>query len=423
MKFISNSNTFGNGWSGYAASFLTVAALSFFLISCGGRPQGGPGGRFGGDKQKKQAQSVEVTTVKRASISDQILTFGTIRSQEFISVTPQLSERITNFYVDLGDTVRRGQALAKLFDDVYHDQVESNRLQVEQAKVAFTRDSSNYARQVELRKRDLVSDTEVENALATLQSSRAQLSSAQASLSQALENLRNTTVRSPVDGVVVTRNLEEGDIAPTGQALLEVSGFIGLETRVNLPIQDWERVKIGQPVTFSLSNAPDIKGDGVVSRISPQLNETTGLGEVVVNITDGKLNRYLGALTRVGINVETRESTLTIPRSAMVENVQTRIDPESNSIELSRTYSAFLVQDDTLALRRSLSLGVTQGNRIEVLEGLSEGDEIVITGQAGLADSAFVNVASSSFLSEPEANTIVDDRSDDESSTETTVEN
>jgi hypothetical protein len=224
--------------------------------------------------------------------------------------------------------------------------------------------------------------------------------------------------------VVVNRNLEEGDIAPTGQPLLEVSGFIGLETRVNLPIQDWERVEIGQPVTFALSNAPNIKGEGVVSRISPRLNEMTGLGEVVINITDGKLNRYLGALTRVGIDVVTRSQTLTIPRSAMVENVQTRIDPESNSIELSRSYSTFLVQDDTLALRRELTLGVTQGNRVEILEGLNEGDEIVITGQSGLADSAFVNVASTSFLTEPDSLTIIDERSEEESSSsEKPVEN
>jgi hypothetical protein len=150
----------------------------------------------------------------------------------------------------------------------------------------------------------------------------------------------------------------------------------------------------------------------------------TGLGEVVINITDGKLNRYLGALTRVGIDVVTRSQTLTIPRSAMVENVQTRIDPESNSIELSRSYSTFLVQDDTLALRRELTLGVTQGNRVEILEGLNEGDEIVITGQSGLADSAFVNVASTSFLTEPDSLTIIDERSEEESSSsEKPVEN
>lgn len=416
------NTTFRTRWSQFGGSFFTIFALSFFLISCGGPPEDG---RFGGDgNKKKQAQSVEVTTVERGTISDQILTFGTIRSQEFISVTPQISQRITRFYVDLGDTVRRGQPLAKLFDDVYQNQVESNRSQIEQAKVVFSRDSSNYARQVQLRKRDLVSATEVENAYATFQSSKAQLSSARASFTQAQDNLRNTTVRSPVNGVVVNRNLEEGDIAPTGQPLLEVSGFIGLETRVNLPIQDWERVEIGQPVTFALSNAPNIKGEGVVSRISPRLNEMTGLGEVVINITDGKLNRYLGALTRVGIDVVTRSQTLTIPRSAMVENVQTRIDPESNSIELSRSYSTFLVQDDTLALRRELTLGVTQGNRVEILEGLNEGDEIVITGQSGLADSAFVNVASTSFLTEPDSLTIIDERSEEESSSsEKPVEN
>jgi hypothetical protein len=82
-----------------------------------------------------------------------------------------------------------------------------------------------------------------------------------------------------------------------------------------------------------------------------------------------------------------------IPRSALVENVQTVIQPESNVIRLERTYAAFVTQGDTLALRRTLQLGVQQGDRIEILSGLEPGDKLIITGQSGLEDGAKVRVS------------------------------
>ncbi len=102
------------------------------------------------------------------------------------------------------------------------------------------------------------------------------------------------------------------------------------------------------------------------------------------------------------INVETRENTVVIPRAALVENVQTLIEPESNTIQLQRSYSAFVVQGDSLATRRDLKLGIEQGDRIEVVEGLEPGDEIVITGQSSLNDSSKVRVAGQEDFQGPE---------------------
>lgn len=371
------------------------------LITCGR-----PGGGFDRGNQEKNPESVEVTPVQNGSISEQILSYGTLQSQEFVNVTPQVSNRITEYYVDLGDTVQRGQALAKIFDEVYEQQVQRDLAQVRQAQIAFRRDSSNYVRQVELNEKNLTSESEVETAFATYQSSKAQLASARASLAQSQENLENTMVRSPVVGVVAQRNLEPGDIATTGSALVQISSFVGLETRVFLPIQDWERVEPGQNVTLNISNAPSISAKAVVARKSPRLDEVTGLGEVVIALEGDIMDRYLGALCKVAINVRTKPQTITIPRASLVENVQTRIDPESNSIQLDRSYSVFVVEQDTIAVRKEIDLGIQQGNQVEVLSGLEQGDQLIITGQAGLGDSAYVKVASSSFLQPEQRQTI-----------------
>jgi hypothetical protein len=116
------------------------------------------------------------------------------------------------------------------------------------------------------------------------------------------------------------------------------------------------------------------------------------LGEVVVSLVDRGSGIFQGALTEATIRVSQRDDVIVIPRTSMIENVQTVIEPESNTIRLNRTYSAFVVNDST-AIRRQLTLGLQMGDKIEVLAGLQEGDRLVTTGMNNLDDNSPVRVA------------------------------
>ena len=105
------------------------------------------------------------------------------------------------------------------------------------------------------------------------------------------------------------------------------------------------------------------------------------------------------------INIQTKDNAIVIPRSALVEVVETVVNPESNTIELERSYSVFVSKGDSVAERRTLELGIEQGDRIEVLSGLQQGDHIIITGQQGLEDNGRISVASGTFQT-AEQNTI-----------------
>lgn len=367
--------------------------LSSILIlsSCGGgetNQQGGPGfGGFG------QATSVEVTPVQAGTISDQIRSFGTIRAQDVVQITPQVSNRVTRILVDLGDQVSRGQVMAEIYNVSFRDAVEQAEAQIRQANAAFERDSTQLNRQRELYERELISQSEFDDFRTTYLNSLAQLESSKASLTQSQENLANTRVRSPVNGVVLNRMIAEGDVASTGQAIFEVANMIGFETRVFLPVQDWELVQVGQTVTMRLSSRGSDIADGIVSRKSPQLNATTGLGEVVITLTDASSSIYQGALVQASINLQTKDNVVVIPRSAMVEKVDTYIEPETGTIELDRSFSAFVSQGDSIAVRRELVLGIEQGDRIEVLQGLNAGDGLIITGQRSLENNSRIRVS------------------------------
>lgn len=366
------------------------------MSSCGnGDEQSGEGGFGPGSFGGGQPTSVEATPVQTGSISLQVQAYGTIQAHDVVLINPQVSNRVTNILVDLGDNVSRGQVMAEIYDVPFRDAFEQAQAQVRQARSAFERDSLQMERQRELFERDLVSRSEFDNARAAFLSSQAQFESARAALTQSRENLDNTKITSPVDGVVLSRSIAVGDVATTGQTVFEVANLSGFETRVFLPLQDWEQVQVGQNVSMALSSRGNEVARGVVSRKSPQLNATTGLGEVVITLTESVGSVYQGALVQTRINLETRNNTIVIPRNAMVETVNTYIEPETGTIELERSYSAFVVQGDSVAARKTLVLGIEQGDRIEVLEGLNEDDKLIITGQSSLEDGSRIRVAGS----------------------------
>lgn len=346
-----------------------------------------------GNSRGGPATSVEVVPVQTESISDQVRSYGTIRAQDVVTITPQVSNRITRILVDLGDNVSRGEVMAKIYDVPFRDAAEQARAQIRQQEAAFDRDSTNFSRQQELFNRDLISRSEFDDARATFLNTQAQLEAARANLTQSLENLKNTEITSPVNGVVLSRNISEGDVAATGQVAFEVANLVGFETRIFLPLQDWELIQPGQAVSISLSSRSEEIAHGVVSRISPQLNPTTGLGEVVITLTETSSSIYQGALVQANVNLQTRENTVVIPRSAIVEKVDTYIEPETGTIELERTYAAFVSQGDSIAVRRELDLGIQQGDRIEVVDGLNPGDGLIVTGQRNLNDGQRIRVA------------------------------
>lgn len=372
---------------------LLLLGFAIFLLEACGGSNGNNGNNQGQQNQnRRRAVSVEVTPVSRGVIADEIKTYGSIQASDIVAVSPQVSNRVTRIFVDIGDTVRAGTVLAKIYDNTFRDLVVRDQAQVRQSRLAFSRDSSTYVRQKSLFEKKLISEADYQLALTQFESSRSALEGSVASLTQNEESLANTEIRSPVYGVVVRRNIAVGVVAGGGTPAFEIANLSGLESRLFIPVRDWERVRVGQPVAFRLSGDTREAARGVVSRISPQVDPVTGLGEVVVSLTEHGSGIFQGALTEATIRVSTRDNVVVIPRTAMIENVQTVIEPESNTIRLNRTYSAFVVNDST-AVRRQLTLGIQMGDRIEILAGLQDGDMLVTTGMNQLDDNTPVRVA------------------------------
>ncbi len=384
-------------------SLLLLLPLLLLLQACnsgnGGPDNRRPGPRGGNGPDNRT--SVETYDIGRQTIHKRVKSYGNVSSQDIVTITPQVNNRVTELYVELGDTVQQDQLLARIHDDPYRQQVQQNRAQLEQQKSVMRRDSIEFFRQKKLYEKDLISDAEYETAQSNYQSSKSQYESARSALEQSLENLNNTTVESPVYGVVLSRNVSEGNVVSSGETMFELANLTGLETRVHLPMHEWEQVKTGQEVRLTSSSGIGYTASGRVSHKSPRVDPTTGLGEVVISLTNRGPTIHQGALVEAAITVETRRDVPVIPRGAVVENVETFIEPESNTIELQRTYAVYVVEGDSVANKQSVELGIDQGNQVEVTSGLNGDEEIVITGQNNLNDGRKVKVVSPDQLDQP----------------------
>jgi RND family efflux transporter MFP subunit len=387
-------------------NILTAIIFATLIAGCGGSEENSTPSRGGwgagaagfGDR----VTAVETITAERDLIAEQVRSFGTVQAQELVAVTPQVSNRITEIYVDLGDEVKKGQALAKIYDVALKDQYEQAKAQVDQARVTLERDSTQFVRQQQLYEKQLISQTDYDVAYAAYQNAAAQYATALANRTQARENLANTIIRSPADGTVVSRTIEVGNLATTGTPVFEINSDSGYETRLYLPVQDWKVVRVGQEVNLRASNEKEASVTGVVSRKSPRLDPTTGLGEVVVTLNGMGESIFAGVLTESSINIQVKPNALLVPRGALVEKVETVVEPESNTIQLEKSYSVFVAQGDSIAVQLPLVLGIEQGDKIEVLSGLRPGEKVVITGQQGLRDGARIKVATGENFSTPE---------------------
>lgn len=357
-----------------------------------GENNGERGSRFGGGDFSR-GTSVQVSEVAPSEISELVRGFGNIRARDVVRITPQTTERVTRTYVDLGDTVQVGDLLAELRDESLRDQLRRDESQLRQARSAVTRDSLAFERAKTLSEQNLSSASELENARVAYQASQAQLESARAALTQTRQNLSYTNIRAPVNGVVISRDISPGDVASAGTVIFELSNLLGYEIRLFLPLEDRRKIEINQPVSLRLTGDNVPAASGVVSRISPELDPVTGLAEIVISLTELEQEVLPGSLAEAAITVQTRPNALVIPRNALVEDVETVLDPETNSIRVERGYSAFVAQGDSIAVRRSLELGLEQGDRVEIVSGLEAGDRLIVTGQGGLENESRIQVA------------------------------
>ena len=332
---------------------ILTAAAAFSVAACGGNSN---------QKTTEEAPQEEVvTTVETATATSQDVPqeqiySSNVQAYTVNNVVPQSGGRITKINVEVGDFVSAGQVLA-----------EMERVNLEQSRLKLVNDSTELARLKGLFEQGGVSQSDYE----------AMELSYNVSKSSYDNLLENTILRSPINGVITARNYDKGDMYAGVSPIYVVQQITPVKILVGISETDYTKVKKGDTVTITADALPGKTFTGRVNRLYPTIDAATHTftTEVLVNNYDRVLRP--GMYVKVKVTFALNHS-IVVPDAAVVKQ------------QGSGVRSVYVVNGDNTVTSTQVTLGRHFGGQYEILEGLSEGDVVVIKGQSALRNGSTV---------------------------------
>jgi RND family efflux transporter MFP subunit len=337
--------------------------------------------------------TVKVITVKRGDISVPLVATGTIFPEYESKIGPKISGTIERVYVDEGDTVQKGQPLVQLDQKnlliaVRQGQaaVRVAEAQLKEAEVKGENLKKEKERLAHLLTKNVISqqkyddiDTAYSMAVTRMEVIRAQILSSRENLAMAEQKLSDTVIIAPFSGLIVKRFINQGEFVSTmpPSPLFLMMNIDKVKTEIGLPEIHIARIHIGNPVDVTVDTYPGSIFKGTVSTINPMVDPVSRAFTVKVEIRNKGHRLKPGMFARVTIYPAIHKGALIVPfKSVMKREGMTVV---------------FVIEDTTVRLR-TVTAGITNEQEIEVIDGVQEGEEVVIEGHYGMADNTTVRV-------------------------------
>jgi membrane fusion protein, multidrug efflux system len=326
----------------------------------GGGP-GGPGGR-GGPGGANRIVPVEVAQAELGSTSRAISATGTVEPIRSIGINSQMAGTILAVNVEEGTSVRAGSVLARIDSRELQAQLASAEASLEVARRAAERAQQLYDQKI-------VTAAEYER-------DQAAFTSARATRDQLRTRIGYATIQAPISGVILEKRVETGDVVGAQSRLFVMADISTLVVRVPVSELDVGALRSGAVAEIMLDAVPGRKLEGRVRRVFPRADSVSRLVPVEVALTTetARLARP-GFLARVTFHLQPRDNVLLVPAGSIVEGT---------------AGPAVFVVIDGKANRRPVQRGVTYQGKVEILNGVSPGDTLVVAGSATLRDGATV---------------------------------
>lgn len=342
--------------------------------------------------------AVEVAPAMIADLEARLSFDGTLEGRAEVDVVPDIAGRLEAVRVELGDQVKRGQVIAKVRDDDLATQVRQAEHAYEVAQATFrqrevdlTLAETTLNRSQELFNEQLLAREALDDVKARAQAAVAQVDLARAQFSQneaRVDELRiklgKATVRSPVNGFVGKRHVDAGAFASTNTPIVSVVDIAQVKLVANVSEREFNRLQTGTQARITVDAYPGEIFIGKLARLSPVLDPRTRMAEVEVEVANENFRLRPGMYARVEITAEHRKDSVVLPREALVG--------------VGETAGIFVIQRDPsgdVARFVSVKTGLQDDGRIEILQGISEGQYAVTTGASGLTDGDVVTVLGS----------------------------
>ncbi|WP_455253784.1 efflux RND transporter periplasmic adaptor subunit [Prevotella melaninogenica] len=390
---------------------VVIAAVAVYLLTRGG---------------KTEEVSFDTSTVSEANIQNSITATGTIEAVTTVTVGTQVSGVVDHLYVDYNSTVKKGQVIAELDKTNLISQLNSAKASLSSAKTSVTSAQDNVLKvQADLRSAEanvnyqranfnryktlytkgLISATDYENARLTYQqaeasvaayrqqvsqaqaqvaTARQQVAQAQEQVNQAQTNLGYATITSPIDGVVISKSVEEGQTVAASFSTPELftiaKDLTNMRVIADVDEADIGDVKAGERVSFTVDAYPDDTFSGTVTQVRQNATTTNNVVtyEVVISASNADLKLKPGLTANVTIYTQERTGVLSVPTKAL------RFTPTKETVgkhytiqDVSNAKNKVWTLEGKVLKAHRVSIGMTDGTHTQILSGISKGKTVI----------------------------------------------
>ncbi len=343
----------------------------------------------------KERINWQTVKVSRSSMSDMVSATGTVEPVTKVEVGTQVSGIVDKIHVDYNSIVRKGQLIAEMDKVTLQAELESQAAQLSNSKAEYEYQQKNYARSKVLFEKQLISDSDYETATYNYEKAKSAYEKAKADIVKVKRNLGYAVITSPIDGVVISREVEEGQTVAAGfetPTLFTIAkDLTEMQVIADVDEADIGQVEEGQRVAFSVDAYPNDVFEGKVTqvRLEATVESNVVTYEVVISAPNPELKLKPGLTATVSIYTLEKNNVLTIPAKAL------KFAPEQAVAEASGVLLKPLHVDNpalqkTVWLKngqileeKEIQLGTSTTSTVEVVGGLTEGQEIVTGMESG----------------------------------------
>ena len=354
-------------WMGIGA--VVIIALIVWLLSGG---------------KKEQKTEFETAKVERQNIHTSITATGTIEPVTSVTVGTQVSGIVSKLYVDYNSVVKKGQIIAELDKTNLISELNTAKANLSSAQSTLNYEQANYSRYKTLYDKGLVSADEYESARLSYDKARQQVATSRESVQKAQTNLGYATITSPIDGVVLSKSVEEGQTVAasfnTPELFTIAKDLTDMRVIADIDEADIGGVKEGQRVSFTVDAFPDDKFEGQVTQVRQQATTESNVVtyEVVISAPNYDLKLKPGLTANVTIFTMEKDNMLAVPAKALRFMPNEALLQKDQKIEDVEAPTKVWTLEGNTFKAHAVQTGTTNGMVTEIVSGIDEGTEVLV---------------------------------------------
>lgn len=352
------------------AAVAAIAALAVWLLSGG---------------KKEETITFDTAAVAPANIMNSITATGTIEPVTSVTVGTQVSGIVSKLFVDYNSVVKKGQVIAELDKTNLMSQLNTAKTQLATAQSQLNYQTANYKRYKTLFEKGLVAADDFDNAKLSYTQAKEQVVSAKEEVQRAQTNLGYATITSPIDGVVLSKSVEEGQTVAASFSTPELftiaQDLTNMQVVADVDEADIGDVKEGERVTFTVDAYPDDTFEGEVKQVRQEATTTNNVVtyEVVISAPNADLKLKPGLTANVTIYTAERKGVLSVPSKALRFTPQKETVGKMKIVDAANAKNKVWTIEGNSIVAHKVNIGMTDGTNTQIVGGIAEGTK-VITG-------------------------------------------